>query len=79
MHILELTANLFALIIAVVSAVTDARVRKIYNAVTYPGVLAGFSCSHSGCFTVPKRNHRFFIFPLRILVRIRLLFCFLLD
>jgi len=42
MHILELTANVFAVVIGIVSAVTDAQVRKIYNALTYPGVLVGF-------------------------------------
>jgi len=63
MPILELTANLFALIVAIVSAVTDARVRKIYNAVTYPGVLAGF-LFHTLAAVLSHRGIAGFLFSL---------------
>lgn len=39
---LELVANIVLLIIAVFSAFTDARYRKIFNVVTYPGIIFGF-------------------------------------
>lgn len=42
MHFYELTASLLGVIVSIISAVTDAQVRKIYNVVTYPGVLVGF-------------------------------------
>jgi len=63
MHILELTANLFAVVIGIVSAVTDARVRKIYNVVTYPGVLAGF-VFHTVAALLCQRGIAGFLFSL---------------
>lgn len=63
MHILEWTANVFGLMIAMISAVTDARTRKIYNVVTYPGVLVGF-IFHTLAALLTQRGIAGFLFSL---------------